>query len=82
MRLRSRLLLLLCLVSIPLRGEASEAGTTAGLPPHRVADPAAPPVTAENLLASDRFWPYHVSLVRPWKPPGRTQPLRAARAAS
>ncbi len=33
------------------------------------------PVTEANLLASDALWPYHVSLVRPWPPPGDAQPL-------
>ena len=77
MRRLTCLLLLLCVVTAPLRGEAADANTTPGLPAHRVSDPAAPPVTVNNLLASDRFWPYQVSLVRSWQPPGRTQPLRA-----
>jgi hypothetical protein len=41
------------------------------------ADPGAPPVTRENLVASERFWPYHVELPQPWQPPGAERPLRA-----
>jgi hypothetical protein len=43
---------------------------------HEVADPDAPAVTGENLLASERFWPYQVALVEPWTPEGRAQPLQ------
>jgi len=39
------------------------------------ADPEAPEVTAGNLLARERFWPYQVELVEPWQPPGRAKPL-------
>ena len=34
-------------------------------------------VTAANLLANERLWPYHVTLVDPWKPAASEQPLRA-----
>ena len=37
---------------------------------HHAEDPAAPEVTAKNLLANERFWPYRVALVRPWKGDG------------
>lgn len=37
-----------------------------GLPDYDASDPDAPPVTEENLLASERFWPYRVELVEPW----------------
>jgi hypothetical protein len=40
-----------------------------------VADVNAAPVTERNLLASERFWPYHVALTRPWRPAGRAEPL-------
>jgi hypothetical protein len=33
---------------------------------YRAADPSAPAVTEKNLIASERFWPYHVALERPW----------------
>jgi hypothetical protein len=42
----------------------------------RAAAPAGEPVTAGNLLSSERFWPYHVSLVQDWKPGEKDAPLR------
>jgi hypothetical protein len=47
------------------------------LPEHRAADPKAEPVTEENLLASERFWPYHVELTKRWQGAGGSQPLPA-----
>jgi len=52
---------------------ASAAGDV--LPEHLAADTDAPVVTSENILASERFWPYQVALLRPWKPAGREAPL-------
>ena len=77
--MRSRLLLVLLLAALPspLLAEPPVAGETGSLPVHRVADPDAALVTKQNLLASDRFWPYQVSLVQPWKPPGLEKPLGA-----
>ena len=34
-------------------------------------------VTPENLMANERFWPYHVELVAPWRPLASEQPLAA-----
>ncbi len=34
-------------------------------------------MTAENLLESEEFWPYHVELERSWTPPGGTRPIKA-----
>jgi len=48
----------------------------ADLPPHVAADPSAAVVTAQNLLASDRFWPYRVTLAAPLERPGAA-PLAA-----
>jgi hypothetical protein len=45
------------------------------LPGYRAADTSMGAVTAQNLLASERFWPYQVALARPWRPPGRSEPL-------
>jgi hypothetical protein len=75
----SRLLLVVLLASLPspLRAEAPGADGAGSLPIHRVDDPDAPVVTKENLLASERFWPYQVALVAPWKPQGREKPLGA-----
>ena len=39
-----------------------------------------PVVTQKNLLASERFWPYRVSLTAAWQPPGREKPLAAGEA--
>lgn len=47
----------------------------AEFPEHHAASPGAAAVTQENLLTSERFWPYQVSLLRSWKPAGREQPL-------
>lgn len=58
-------------LALPCLGPA----VSAGFPEHRAAAPEANPVTRQNLLASERFWPYRVSLVRSWKPAGREQPL-------
>ena len=52
-------------------------GTTMTL--HPVADPDAPAVTQQNLMASERFWPYHVELVRSWTPEAGEKPLAAGR---
>ena len=41
-----------------------------------VAEPNAPEITQQNLLASERFWPYRVTLVEAWQPPGQKKPLR------
>jgi hypothetical protein len=47
---------------------AADAPTANELPAHRAADSAAAAVTADNLLESERFWPYRLSLRRTWKP--------------
>ncbi len=50
------------------------------LPPHDALDAKAAAITEENLLASERFWPYYVALQTPWQPPGaeRTLPRGSA----
>lgn len=57
----------------PLAARAEAPGTE--LSAHRAADPSAPAVTAANLLASERFWPYQVSLASAWKPVERADAL-------
>lgn len=47
------------------------------LPAYDVANAAAAPVTAENLLANEQFWPNQVALPEPWQPAGRETPLPA-----
>jgi hypothetical protein len=72
--LRSLFLCVLCLLLDPARARAQgEAG--GDLPEHHAADAGAEPVTARNLLANERFWPYQVGLAKAWKPPGRAEPL-------
>jgi len=46
-------------------------------PQHQAADAQAQAVTGKNLLANERFWPYHVELTKPWQGAGRSQPLPA-----
>ena len=78
MRALLPLLVLLCLATASPPAAAAEPAPSPSLPAHRAADPAAPPVTAKNLLASERFWPYHVALTRAWQPPGAPKALPAA----
>ncbi len=47
------------------------------IPVYTVADPNAPLITVENLLDRERFWPYHASLTKAWKPSGMKRELRA-----
>jgi hypothetical protein len=77
MRARLLLALLLWTVPTPLRAEAPGSEGQESLPIHRVADRDAAVVTGENLLESERFWPYHVALVEPWRPQGREASLPA-----
>jgi hypothetical protein len=42
----------------------------AELPRHLAADAHSPVVSEQNLLESERFWPYHVALTRPLATPG------------
>lgn len=53
------------------------AHVAAAFPPYVAADPSAPVVTEQNLLANERFWPYQLELTRSWQPDGRAQPLPA-----
>jgi hypothetical protein len=46
---------------------------SSGVPHHVAKDPAAPVVTRENLMESERFWPYKVALTRAWTADGATQ---------
>lgn len=73
MRIRA-LVIAAALALLPARsqGEVPNAGDLPGYDP---SSPTAPVVSEANLLASERFWPYQVGLVKPWQPPGRPQPL-------
>ncbi len=70
MRLLTRMLLL---VALPVAGSAQTP------PVYEAADPAAPVVTERNLAASERFWPYRVSLLRPWRSDAEAKALEAGR---
>jgi hypothetical protein len=63
------------LLSILIGGGAAAAPSVpesgGDLPEYRVEDAGAAVVTEANLLASERFWPYHVGLTAPWKPADR-----------
>jgi len=57
---------------------ASPAPAWAASPaPYVAADRTAPAIREENLLESERFWPYQVALASPWKPEGQSAPFRA-----
>ncbi len=62
--------LLLALLAASPAASPSDEG-----PVHHAADPGAAVVTEENLLTSERFWPYQVALTRPRPAPGREEPL-------
>jgi hypothetical protein len=64
----------LCLLLDPARARA-QGDVGDELPEYHAADAGSGPVTAQNLLANERFWPYQVGLTKPWKPPGRAEPL-------
>lgn len=55
------------LVSVPVGAQL--AGFVAS-------DPSAPPVTEENLLENERFWPYRVRVMSAWPPEGVRLPAR------
>src|SRR5262245_52359355 len=74
--MRHRFALLLALSLLPAALRAQAPGDE--VPEHHAAAGTAAPVTASNLMASERFWPYQVALARPWQPAGRAEPLQPA----
>jgi hypothetical protein len=75
---RLRLLLLVvsaALLPASLRAVPPDPATAGSLPEYHAGDAGAPVVTEQNLLASERFWPYQVALTRPWPPAGGGGPL-------
>jgi len=66
---RPSALLLACLLASPV---VLNASATAGElePVYSAADSTAPAVTYANLYESERFWPYQIQLVEPWRPLG------------
>lgn len=67
MRRSSIVLVLWMAVTSPALADPERGHITRDVPEHHAEDPAAAAVTADNLLANDRFWPWRVSLLRPWK---------------
>jgi hypothetical protein len=78
--MRSQLLfafLVAAALPVALRAEPPEGGgaSEAHIPGYEAADAGAPEVTPENLMASERFWPYQVALTSAWRPLDRDRPL-------
>jgi hypothetical protein len=69
-----RLLLALLVASFPGLGRSQPYVEP---PVYDAADPSAPAVTAETVIESDRFWPYQITLTRPFAPPRRAEALAA-----
>lgn len=81
MRRRSSRPVLVVLIGLALLPSAARAQAATErfdgpkLPEHVAANRDAPVVTAANLLASERFWPYRVALVEPWAPVPQANPI-------
>jgi hypothetical protein len=56
---------------------AARAAQQDAPPDYQAADSSATVVTEQNLLASERFWPYQVRIAKPWQPPGAEAALPA-----
>ena len=74
-RLRSLVLVVTLSVTAASVRAVAQGDSGSDLPRYDAADANAAPVTERNLLASERFWPYQVALVRPWRPAGRSEAL-------
>jgi len=68
--------LVTAVLAAPLRASPPDPAMS-DVPAHHAEDPSAPAVTAANLLASERFWPYQVTLTTAWQPPAGAQPVAA-----
>jgi hypothetical protein len=82
-RIRSSLGIALLLLAAPqaavAQAQRPSGEGVAEAPLYDASDPRAEPVTADNLLANDRFWPYHVRLTGDWRPAdGRRPPPKGA----
>lgn len=60
---------------VSLAVQETPAPPLLAFPLYEVADPTAREVTVDNLLASERFWPYLVALTEPMKSPGNAHVL-------
>jgi hypothetical protein len=79
MRRRVLVVILTAVLALVSLGAASDGVPPAegGLPGYSAADPGAPAVTPDNLLESERFWPYQVALTAAWRPLDSQKPLAA-----
>jgi hypothetical protein len=67
---------MLLLVATPAVSSGATPALDSGeLPEYHAGDPDAAIVTEASLVANERFWPYHVGLLRAWQPEGREAPL-------
>lgn len=62
MKLVANLALALALAFAPCEAARSDDSANPGFSDYEAADATAPPVTEENVFASERFWPYRVAL--------------------
>jgi len=77
---RSAAFLLVLMLAARVFAGSGALGTE--LPVYRAQDADADVVTGENLLASDRFWPFRVELIEVWRPDPSGGPLRAGTAGT
>lgn len=63
--LRLALVLLLSVLPASLQAQPTDPSAAGALPAYQSKDATAAEVTAKNLLASDRFWPYQVAVTQP-----------------
>ncbi len=57
----------LCAFAAWSSAEVRDASPSDGFPEYHAEDANAPVVTEQNLLSSERFWPYQTALTKPWK---------------
>lgn len=75
-------LLFVCALALAMfpgasRAEPTDGNVTGGLPEHHAEDPSAAVVTEQNLLASERFWPYQIAATEVLPPVADRQPVQA-----
>ena len=75
-------LLCVCMLALAMfpgasRAAPTDGNVTGGLPEHHAEDPSAAAVTEQNLLASERFWPYQIAATEVLPPVADRQPVQA-----
>jgi hypothetical protein len=75
MSLRMLFPMLLLVATPAVSSGATPALDSGELPEYHAGDPDAAIVTEASLATNERFWPYHVGLIRAWQPEGREAPL-------